>query len=364
MDFGDAITALAGKVRDQWEHIETEEATKNAFIMPFISTVLGYDVFNPSEVIPEFTADVGVKKGEKVDYAIRSGGEIQILIECKKHSVPLSLENASQLYRDFSVTNARIAILTNGRFYNFYTDLDSPNKMDSRPFLILDLLDIDETVLPELKKLAKTNFDVLSVVSSAEELKYVGAIKRAVAGEFKEPSVEFVKLFTARVFDGRFTQAIQEKFTPLVDKALKQFLTERVNDRLKNALGSSDAMSVSVPDAEETEPEEAAEIVKDSSGIETTEEELFAFGVVKAIACAVVAPERIHYRDAKSYFAILLDDNNRKPIARLYFNQKSTKWIGLFDENKDVTRHDIVSPEDIYKFSTEIRDAVERLATK
>ena len=364
MDFGDAITTLAEKVKDQWEHIETEEATKNAFIMPFISTVLGYDVFNPSEVIPEFTADVGVKKGEKVDYAIRSGGEIQILIECKKSSVPLSLENASQLYRYFSVTNARIAVLTNGRFYNFYTDLDSPNKMDSRPFLVLDLLDIDETALPELKKLAKTNFDVLSVVNSAEELKYVGAIKRAVAGEFKEPSPEFVKLFTTRGFDGRFTQAVQEKFNPLVEKALKQFLTERVNDRLKNALGSSEAMPLVIPESEESAPVEVSEEETVNDGVETTEEELFAFGIVKAIACAVVTPERIHYRDAKSYFAILLDDNNRKPIARLYFNQKTTKWIGLFDENKDLIRHDIESPEDIYQFSNEIRAAVERMSAR
>jgi hypothetical protein len=365
MEFGDALTLLAGKVSKQWNQVETEEATKNAFIMPFIATVLGYDVFNPQEVIPEFTADVGVKKGEKVDYAIRTGGDIQILIECKKASVPLSLENASQLYRYFSVTAARIAILTNGRIYNFYTDLDSPNRMDSKPFLVLDLLDVDETVLPELRKLAKDNFDVDSVVSSAEELKYVGAMKREVSAEFREPSYDFIKLLTSRVYEGRFSQSTQEKFTPLVAKALSQFLTEKVNDRLKSALGVSD---ISAPTIEATveEPESAQSDIEEpgdekEKGIETTEEELFAYSIIKAIACADIDPSRITYRDAKSYCAILLDNNNRKPIARLFFNSREKKWVGIFDDNKDLVRHDIDSLQAIYSLSDDIRHAVQRM---
>ena len=143
MAFEDALTLLSKKVADQWEQIETEEATKTAFILPFISTVLGYDIFNPQEVIPEYTADVGVKRGEKVDYAVMDGGDVRILIECKKVSGDLTAEHAAQLYRYFSVTKARIAVLTNGRVYNFYTDLDAPNIMDQRPFLVLDLSDID-----------------------------------------------------------------------------------------------------------------------------------------------------------------------------------------------------------------------------
>src|SRR5690625_3790859 len=132
--------------------------------MPFISTVLGYDVFNPLEVVPEFTADVGVKRGEKVDYAIMRDGEVQILVECKSSNDALRVEHASQLFRYFSVTNARIAILTNGQVYKFYTDLDAPNKMDDRPFLVLDLLAIDETLLPELRKLSRGTLDRKSVV--------------------------------------------------------------------------------------------------------------------------------------------------------------------------------------------------------
>lgn len=161
MEFEERLSALAAKIQNQRDAIQTEEATKNAFVMPFISTILGYDIFNPLEVVPEFTADVGVKRGEKVDYAIMREGEVQMLIECKKSAEALRIEHASQLFRYFSVTNARIAVLTNGEIYNFYTDLDAPNKMDDRPFLVLDLNDIDETLLPELRKLSKENFDLI-----------------------------------------------------------------------------------------------------------------------------------------------------------------------------------------------------------
>ena len=81
-------------------------------------------------------------------------GQVQPLIECNKIGVPLSLENTSQLYRYFAVTNARIGVLTNGQVWNFYMDIDEPNRMDSKPFLVLDLLDIDPTIIPALQKLS------------------------------------------------------------------------------------------------------------------------------------------------------------------------------------------------------------------
>lgn len=278
MAFEDALTLLAGKVADQWENIETEEATKTAFILPFISTVLGYDIFDPQEVVPEFTADVGTKRGEKVDYAIMDGGEVRILIECKKVAGDLTPEHAAQLYRYFSVTKARIAVLTNGRVYNFYTDLDAPNVMDSRPFLVLDLADIDETFLPELRKLTKERFDLTSIVSAAEELKYLGAIKREVGMEFKEPSADFVRLFASRVYEGRVTQQVLEKFTVLTDKALRQFLNERINDRLKSALGADVNTVMPVPDDVEEEVNEEVQVEEVSDGIETTEEDSLLIG--------------------------------------------------------------------------------------
>ena len=140
MDFVDQLKQFSKRVETMRETVQTEEATKTAIIMPFFA-MLGYDVFNPLEFVPEFTADVGIKKGEKVDYAIIKDGEPVILIECKSISEKLE-KHDSQLFRYFGTTSAKFAILTNGIMYRFYTDLDSPNKMDDDPFLTINILDV------------------------------------------------------------------------------------------------------------------------------------------------------------------------------------------------------------------------------
>lgn len=365
MDFNERVAALATKVHNQRDAIQTEEAAKNAFVMPFISIILGYDVFDPLEVVPEFTADVGVKKGEKVDYAIMRDGEVQILIECKQPRDALKIEHASQLYRYFSVTNARIAILTNGQTYHFYTDLDAPNKMDSKPFLVLDLEDIDDAHLPELRKLTKESFDLDSIISAAEELKYLGQIKRAMAAQFSEPEDDWVRFFTTRVYEGSFTQKVRDQFRTLVAKAASEFVKDQVNERLKSALNSNLPSQAIEPHLEMLGSESAAlnDVERDTE-VETTLDELTGYEIVKAIACSEVKPQRITGRDAKSYFAILLDDNNRKPIARLHFNGKARKYLGVFDDNKVETRHLIDSLDDIYLHAEAIRNSVRLFAAE
>jgi hypothetical protein len=375
MAFSDGLASIAKKIRDMRDSVETEEATKNAFIMPFISSVLGYDVFDPSEVIPEFTADVGVKRGEKVDYAIFKDGLIQILIECKKIGDPLDLRYASQLFRYFAVTSARIAILTNGQQYHVYTDGDMPNRMDEKPFLMFDLLDIDRTLVPEIQKFSKESFDIDSVVSAAEELKYIGGIRRIIASEVKEPSEEWVRFFVNRIYEGRTTQRILDQFRPLVAKALNQYVGDQVNSRLKTALGddapdpnrSTEIAPTPAPAQQPIgqaviadQPVEAATVA--DPDVVTTDEELEGFNIVRAIAVSEVPPERIHYRDGKAYFAVLLDDNNRKPIIRLNLNGKSVKFVTTFEQGKDVgVRRDIASVVDIYKVaSDEIRQTIRR----
>lgn len=364
MELLDRVMALATKVSQQKATIPTEEATKNAFGMPFISTVLGYDVFDPTEVVPEFTADVGIKKGEKIDYAIVHDGVIQILVECKKIGDSLRPEHSSQLFRYFSVTNARIAVLTNGEVYQFFTDLDAPNKMDAKPFLVLDLSDVDPTLIPELHKLSKGTFDLESIISSAGQLKYIGQIKRVLSSQFREPEEDWVRFFTTRVYDGSFTQRVREQFTPLVAKASSQFLNEQVNDRLATALGATTPATIpeaapSLPNEGST-PDDNHDTILDE--IATTVEELEAFHIVRAIACSEVKPNRIVYRDSKSYCAILLDDNNRRTIARLHFNRRQN-YLGLFDANKVEHREPISSLDEIYNYAVEIRQAIERLTS-
>lgn len=356
MEFLERVNALSAKIQQQSAAIQTEEATKTAFVMPFINSVLGYDVFDPSEVTPEYVCDIGTKKGEKIDYAIMKNGEVQILIECKKIGEPLHINHASQLFRYFHVTSARISILTNGRVYRFYTDLDAPNKMDDKPFLELDLLDIDEHALPELQKLTKSAFDVDSIISAAGELKYVGQIKKEIASQFTQPDDDFVKFFATRVYDGMITQKVREQFASLTRKAAAQFLGDQVNDRLKSAMSGPLQPPLAMAPVESSAANESADDDEDDR-VQTTLEELEGFHVVKAIVRSVVDSKRIVHRDTQSYFGVLLDDNNRKPICRLHFN-RAQKYIGIFDQDKNETRHPIGSVDDIYGFTEQLKGVI------
>lgn len=351
MDFSAKLNELSTMVAQRKGAIKTEEATKTAFVLPFISKVLGYDIFDPAEVVPEYICDVGTKKGEKIDYAILRDDNVQMLFECKKIGEELNINHASQLFRYFHVTNARIGILTNGQKYKFFTDLDNKNKMDEKPFLELDLLEIDENIISEVNKLTKASFDVDSIINAAEELKYIGQIKKIVGSQFNSPDDDFVRFFSQRVYDGVNTQKVRELFSSLTKKALSQFLNDQTNERLKSAISGNVA-----PIESDIVVETSAIVmpsVKDDDGIETTQEEMDGYYIVKAIARSAIESKRIHHRDTKSYFGILIDDNNRKPLCRLNFNGNK-KFITLFDENKAETRHELMSLDDIYKFSEQL----------
>ena len=175
MDFIDKINQFSKRIDMIKASLATEEATKTALIMPFFN-LLGYDVFNPMEFIPDFTSDIGTKKCEKVDYAIIKDNEPVILIEAKGVNDDLTKHDA-QLFRYFTATNAKFAILTNGIIYKFFTDLEESNKMDKKPFLEVNLLDINEMQVSELKKFTKDSFDIDTIFNTASELKYTNLIK-------------------------------------------------------------------------------------------------------------------------------------------------------------------------------------------
>jgi hypothetical protein len=350
MDFADQIRQLSVQVQKQIPYIQTEEATKNAMVMPFISA-LGYNVFDPTEVTPELHADVGLKKGEKVDYAILKDGKPILLFECKWHGVDLSKEHASQLYRYFSVTEARFSVLTNGIIYRFFTDLEAPNKMDAKPFFEFDLTDYRDHDLEELRKFSKSAYDLQEILTTASELKYTKAIERILAEQLQRPSDEFVRFFTSQVYQGRMTQAIREQFAQTTQRAFKQFINERINDRLKSALGAESQFNP-VEQAPVQPDQAGAKPAQDSpaavSTVVTTSDELEAFYTIKAILHQVVGSKRVMMRDVQSYCGVLLDDNNRKPLCRLYLSG-SRKAIGLFDsEDLKEVRVPIGSVEELY----------------
>jgi len=364
MEFLESLTALAAKIRQQGSAIATEEATKNAFVMPFIRNVLGYDVFDPLEVVPEYVCDIGTKKGEKIDYAILKDGQIQILIECKKIGEPLKINHASQLFRYFHVTTARISVLTNGQIYKFFTDLDAPNKMDEKPFLELDLLDLDEHVVPELNKLTKSTFDVESIISAAGELKYIGHIKREIAAQLTSPGDEFLRFFISRVYDGVITAKVREQFQPLLEKAVAQYTGDLVNDRLKSAItgvSASFPLAPVIQAVPSPAPDAESLAIDDEVRVVTTGEELEGFFIVKSIVRTVVNPGRVGHRDTQSYFGILLDDNNRRPVCRLHFN-RTQKYVGIIGEDRKETRYPISHLDDIYGLSDTLIEAARRSA--
>jgi predicted type IV restriction endonuclease len=238
MDLATRVLELQKRTIEHREVLLTEEAAKTALVMPFLQS-LGYDVFNPGEVVPEFTADVGTKKGEKVDYAICNSGKVAILIECKPSSAALSINHASQLFRYFSVTDARLAVLTNGVNYQFYSDVEKPNKMDDKPFFTFSMDAIKPTDIKTLEKFAKNAFDVDKIVQEAGDLKTQSLLRKEIEREFAEPSEEFVRMMAARVHEGRVTPAVKENFARMLGATIAAVIRDLVNERLSSALNAS-----------------------------------------------------------------------------------------------------------------------------
>ncbi|MCB0502616.1 MAG: type I restriction enzyme HsdR N-terminal domain-containing protein [Bacteroidetes bacterium] len=337
MELYSQLKGLADKIEQLKDKIDTEESTKHAFTLPFIN-ILGYDTFNPTEVVPEFTADLGLKKGEKVDYAIFQNNVPILIIECKNWKQNLDVHN-SQLFRYFHVTKTRFALLTNGIQYRFYTDLEATNKMDEKPFLEFDITKLKESTVREIEKFHKSKFDISLIVDNASNLKYTREIKSLIDREITEPSQDFVKLFASKAYNGRLTAKVMEEFTEIVSKAFNQIISERVSDRLNSALNKE----------EEKQQAEDQIVEQPKTKVETTDEEIEAYQIVVAILRRKIGKDRIVHRDTQSYFGILLDDNNRKPICRLHLNG-STKYIGLFDQDKKENKVKIETIDDIYRY--------------
>jgi len=351
MNFKDNIKSLGERVANLKEQIQTEEATKNAFIMPFIQA-LGYDVFNPLEVVPEFVSDIGTKKGEKIDYAIFQNGNPTILIECKHWAQNLNLHDG-QLLRYFHVSKAKFGLLTNGICYRFYTDLEVANKMDEKPFLEFNIDEVKDNQIDELRKFHKAFFDADSISNTASELKYTNELKQLLQQEFISPSPDFVKHFARQVYPNNISAKVLEQFTNLTKKSIQQYISELVTERLKTALKQED---------EKTKEQEAIQSEQEKgeeNKVNTTDEELEGFMIVKTILRQRINVSRVSYRDAQSYFAILLDDNNRRTICRLYLNGSKKYFVTLDDDRKEV-RNQIDSLDDLFNYSELLFGIVEK----
>ena len=339
MGFIEDLPKTADIIRSRMDACRTEEATKMSLVAPMLQA-WGYDLFNPLEVVPEFTADVGTKQKEKVDYAIMKDGQPVILIECKPKGTNLD-KHGSQLFRYFAVCPARIGILTNGTEYRFFSDTEVENRMDLTPFLKVDLLNLKPGQDAQLARFSKESFSTEDLRPSIEAMARRRRLTEAVRSSFTEPDEAFIRYYIDRAYDGKIvTKKVIEEWTPMVKDAIRAYLTETVNARLQSAISE--------------EPEEDVP----TDGIITTEDEHFAHQIVTVICSEVCPPERIVLKDAKSYCTVFLDKNVRKPIARFYFNSQQ-KYIATFEDGEE-HKAAIESVQDLYKYKAQILESAKR----
>jgi len=310
MGFKEDLQKLAVQVRERMEYVTNEETTKHALVIPFIQ-VLGYDVFNPLEVRAEYDADFGKrkKKGEKVDYAIFKDGKPIIFIEVK--SVTENLDNYdAQLARYFNaVPEVKLAILTNGVEYKFFTDLSMDNIMDDKPFFTFNILNIKETDIETLQRFKKERFDSEELVKHAEELVYMSALNEKLKDLLKNPSDDFIRFLIKDITNIRVTSNVIERFRPLVKKAISNAILDMVSQSLGKSEEEGTSKDIESAKKESSKKDEKSENVEDKDKpkrqIITTEEELKAYELVKEILKENNRDiSQVNYKDTVNYFSI------------------------------------------------------------
>lgn len=345
MEFKEKIEQLKDRALSLKDSLQTEEATKNALILPFLNA-LGYDVFNPLEVVPEFVADSRLKKDEKVDYAIMKDDKPIILVECKKvDNDKLDVKkHAGQLFKYFTACKAKFIILTNGIVYKFFSDIEEINILDKDPFFTFNLLEYKENHLETLHEFCKENFDLDKAYSNAGDLKYIKQFEEVIESEYRKPSDDFVRYLINKsgVFDGRITDKVIERHKNTTIEAFNLFMSKVMKTSLDFSLTSKS----------QEESENKNEVI-------TTMEEFEGYAIVKSILNGFVDLSRLTYRDNSSYFNILLDDNIRKTLCRLYFN-RAQKYIAIFEGKKEI-KEPISSLNDIYKYDNAIKAKIEEI---
>ena len=352
-DFSEIIKSFANSVNARKDTCQTEEATKMSLIVPLFQ-ILGYDVFNPLEFCPEYTADIGIKKGEKVDYAILIKNEPHMLIECKGCNEVLD-SYTSQLYRYFGASKAKYGILTNGLIYRFYTDLEEDNKMDLVPFLEIDMLHLTDNAIANLRKFTKEAYDKDTIFNTASEWKYSKLIKDQLLKLMDEPDDEFAKLILGYVYSGVKTQKVIDKYKPLIKKSFSAFINDTVNARINSALN----------EVKETTEAPTAEEAKEESKIITTAEELEAFYIIRALLGETTPITDIQYKDTESYFSVTYQGNSKKPLCRLYLSEK-VKAISIPDGTikasgeKVFIKYPLTTITDLYSYKEQLIEVLSK----
>jgi hypothetical protein len=368
MDFKDTIQQIVEKIAKQKDSIATEEATKNSFVMPVIAA-LGYDVFNPFEVVPEMDCDLVKRKGEKIDYAIMKDENPILLIECKHCKQNLNLHD-TQLQRYFVASKARFGVLTNGIEYRFYTDLEKVNIMDEKPFLVVNMLDLSDNDIEQLKKFHKSYYNEQDILSTAQELQITIQVKEMLNRNFQMPDDEFTRYFVRNLNDGKYTAKLVDQYRPIVKKSIASVINDIISDRLNVAMKNENKDEKQMPQEVENENQQPNEMNEEKlpdgvvfqdreKGIVTIQEEIDAYNIVRSILRQYVDVSRIQYNDYKTYFSVNIDGSTWWWICRIYIGKRSKKICLPKDNYKTNEWIDIETIDDIFNYADGLKEGLD-----
>lgn len=368
MDFKDTIQQIVEKIAKQKDSIATEEATKTSFVMPVIAA-LGYDVFNPFEVVPEMDCDLVKRNGEKIDYAIMKDENPILLIECKHCKQNLNLHD-TQLQRYFVASKARFGVLTNGIEYRFYTDLEKVNIMDEKPFLVVNMLDLSDNDIEQLKKFHKSYYNEQDILSTAQELQITIQVKEMLNRNFQMPDDEFTRYFVRNLNDGKYTAKLVDQYRPIVKKSIASVINDIISDRLNVAMKNENKEEKQMPQEVENGNQQSDEINEEKlpdgvvfqdreKGIVTTQEEIDAYNIVRSILRQYVDVSRIQYNDYKTYFSVNIDGSTWWWICRIYIGKRSKKICLPKDNYKTNEWIDIETIDDIFNYADGLKEGLD-----
>lgn len=368
MDFKDTIQQIVEKITKQKDNIATEEATKTSFVMPVIAA-LGYDVFNPFEVVPEMDCDLVKRKGEKIDYAIMKDENPILLIECKHCKQNLNLHD-TQLQRYFVASKARFGVLTNGIEYRFYTDLEKVNIMDEKPFLVVNMLDLSDNDIEQLKKFHKSYYNEQDILSTAQELQITIQVKEMLNRNFQMPDDEFTRYFVRNLNDGKYTAKLVDQYRPIVKKSIASVINDIISDRLNVAIKNENKVEKQMSQEVENENQQPNEMNEEKlpdgvvfqdreKGIVTTQEEIDAYNIVRSILRQYVDVSRIQYNDYKTYFSVNIDGSTWWWICRIYIGKRSKKICLPKDNYKTNEWIDIETIDDIFNYADGLKEGLD-----
>lgn len=347
-DLADKLRTLGSRALKLKDVLQTEEATKHSLILPFIAE-LGYDIYDPTQVVPEFIADFGKKKGEKVDYALLKEGKPVIIIECK-HCKECPTKYDGQMFRYFTtLPSVKFAILTNGIKYLFYTDIEEANKPDETPFFEFDITDITDYQIEQLKQFHKNELDVDKAADAASELKYMKEMTGFLKKELTSPSDDFITFIIKSIDNKKLTTNRFATLSVIAKKAIKQVADDMFTERIARVL-------------DKKQEEEQTQIVQDdkveeNNKIITTQEEIDGYNIIKALLRKEIDLKRIGYKDYQGFFGIRLDDMLTKTFCKLFFNNQKKLSIRTIYKDKTENVYDIECIDDIYKYADDIINA-------